>query len=106
MILKADTQGSVEAIKAALEKIEVKGVELLIVRAAAGDITESDVILAQASSAIVLGFNVKANALAMSKAKEAKTEIRLYDIIYRILDDVKLAMQGLQVPDLVEVVLW
>ena len=104
LILKADTQGSVEAIKAALEKIEVKGVELLIVRAAAGDITESDVILAQASSAIVLGFNVKANALAMSKAKEAKTEIRLYDIIYRILDDVKLAMQGLQVPDLVEVV--
>lgn len=104
VILKADSQGSVEAIKASLDKISIEGASLSIVRAAAGEITEGDVILAEASNAVILGFTTKANQLAIAKAKEAGIEMRFYTVIYRLLDDMEMAMKGLLKPIMREVV--
>ncbi len=104
VIIKADSTGSVEAIKASLLKLEVGEVEINVVRGAAGEVSESDVILAQASTALILAFNVKANALANDKAKDSGVEIRTYNIIYRLLDDVVLAMKGKLLPVYEEVI--
>lgn len=104
VIIKADTQGSVEAIKASLDKIKIEGVELAIIRGAAGEISEGDVILAEASNAVLLGFNTKANSMAISKAKEEGVEMRFYTVIYRLLDDIQMAMKGKLKPVMHEVV--
>jgi len=104
LIVKADSTGSVEAIKSALTKIDVSGVDVNIIRGAAGEVSESDVILAQASSAVILAFNIKTNPLAISKAKEEKIDIRSYDIIYRLIEDVEAAMKGKLLPVYEEVI--
>ncbi len=98
IILKADVQGSVEALQQSLEKIEVEGVRVNIIHAGAGAINESDVTLASASNAFIIGFNVRPTATARSQAQTESVDIRLYSIIYKAIDDVKAAMKGMLEP--------
>ena len=98
IVLKADVNGSVEAIKSSLEKIDVDGVKLSIIRAGVGGITESDVVLAQASNAIIIGFNVRAGAKVENSAKEYGIEIKIYNIIYKLVEDIENAMKGMLDP--------
>lgn len=104
LIVKADTDGTMQAICDSIKKIDVEGVKANIIHAGSGDVTEGDVILASASSAILLTFNVKANALVVSKAKEEHVEIRSYNIIYKLLEDLEQAMLGQLKPVMKEVV--
>lgn len=103
IIVKADTEGTVQAITDSLSKIEVDGVSTKIIHAASGDVTEGDIILASASSALVLAFNVRSSALVLDKAKELGIEIRNYDIIYNLLEEMEQAMLGKLKPEYVEV---
>lgn len=105
IILKADLQGSVEAIKSSLEKIQVDGVKINVIHAAAGAITESDIVLASASSALVYGFNVRPDAKVRQKANEEKVEIHLHSIIYALIEEIESAMKGLMKPIEKEVVI-
>ena len=98
IVLKADVNGSVEAIKSSLEKIDVDGVKLSIIRAGVGGITESDVVLAQASNALIIGFNVRAGAKVENSAKEYGIEIKTYNIIYKLVEDIENAMKGMLDP--------
>ena len=98
IVLKTDTNGSLEAVKSSLEKIEVEGVKINVIRGAVGGITESDVVLAQASNAIIIGFNVRGTNKVIDIAKEYDIEIRLYDIIYKVVEDMEKAMKGLLEP--------
>ena len=98
VILKTDTNGSLEAVKSSLEKIEVEGVKINVIRGAVGGITESDIVLAGASNAIVIGFNVRGNNKVVDMAKEYSIEIRLYDIIYKVVEDMEKAMKGMLEP--------
>jgi len=109
VLIKGDVHGSVEAIKTALTKLGVSEdaekpaeVRVRVLDAAVGAITESDVTLAKASNAIIIGFNVRANVQAREMAKRDSVEIRYYSIIYNVLDDVKLALEGLLAPTLRE----
>jgi translation initiation factor IF-2 len=99
LVLKSDVQGSVEAIQGALAKLGTDEVGAQILQAGVGGITESDVILAHASGAAVIGFNVRANAQARERAKRDGVEIRYYNIIYNVVDDVKAALSGLLAPE-------
>jgi len=99
LIIKGDVQGSVEAITASLNKLSTEEVSAQILMAAVGGITESDVTLAAASNAIVIGFNVRANKQATDLATRDGIEIRYYNIIYDLVDDVKAAMSGLLKPE-------
>ena len=99
VIIKADIQGSAEAVKGALEKIDVEGVKINVIRNQAGAITESDVILASASHAIIFGFNVRPDAIVRKKAEEEKVDIRLYRIIYALVEDMEKAMKGMLKPE-------
>jgi len=99
LVVKADVQGSVEAIAGALEKLSTAEVRAKIVHSGVGAITESDVSLAEASSAAIIGFNVRANVQARDAAERTGTEIRYYNIIYNLVDDVKAAMSGLLSPE-------
>lgn len=105
IILRADVQGSVEAIKGSLEKLEVEDVKVNIIRATAGSITQSDVLLASASNAIIYGFNVRPDAQVRAKAEEEKVEIRLHSIIYALIEEIESAMKGMLKPIEKEVVL-
>jgi translation initiation factor IF-2 len=105
LLVKGDVQGSVEAIAGALRKIGNDEVEARIVHSGVGGITESDIALANASKAVVIGFNVRANAQAKALADQSGVEIRYYNIIYDLVDDVKAAMSGLLAPTLREVFL-
>ncbi len=105
VIIKADLQGSAEAIKASLEKLNNDEVKISVIRSTAGAITESDVLLASASKAIIYGFNVRPDALVRSKAEEEGVEIRLHRIIYSLIEEMEAAMKGLLKPELVEKVL-
>jgi len=98
IILKADVQGSLEALSASLQKIDVEGVKCNIIRSGVGAITESDVSLASASGAIIIGFNVRPTGKTRELAKEEKVEIRLYNIIYNVIEDIEKAMKGLLEP--------
>lgn len=98
IVLKTDVQGSVEAISDALNKLSTPDVTLKIVASGIGAISESDVLLASASNAIVIGFNVKPNPQARSLAEQEKVDIRFYDVIFNLLDDIKNAMTGLLEP--------
>lgn len=98
IVLKADVQGSVEALQQSLEKIEVKDVRVNIIHSGVGAINESDVTLAGASNAFIIGFDVRPTATAKSQAEEDGVDIRLYSIIYKVIDDVKAAMQGMLEP--------
>ncbi len=105
LVVKGDVQGSVEAIAGALKKISTEEVEARIIHSGVGGITESDVALANASRAIVIGFNVRANVQAKQLADSLGLEIRYYNIIYDLVDDVKAAMSGLLAPTKKEVFL-
>lgn len=99
LLIKGDVQGSIEAIAGALEKLGTDEVRARIVHSGAGGITESDISLAEASNAAIIGFNVRANAQARTAAERAGLEIRYYNIIYDLVDDVKAAMSGLLSPE-------
>ncbi len=99
VVLKADVNGSLEAVRGALEKIDVAGVKINIIRGAVGGITESDIVLARASDAIIIGFNVRANSQAVDDAKQYGVEIRTYDIIYKVVEDMEDAMKGMLDPE-------
>ncbi len=105
LVIKGDVQGSIEAIVGALEKLSTEEVAARVIFSGAGGITESDVTLAQASNAAVIGFNVRAHKEAREAAEQAAIEIRYYNIIYDLVDDVKKAMSGLLAPTLRETML-
>jgi translation initiation factor IF-2 len=102
IVLKADTQGTLEALQASLLKLSTDKVKVNIIRAGIGAISESDVMLASASNAIVIGFNVKPSSQARDLAKKERVDIKFYDVIYQLTDDVKKAMAGLLEPEIVE----
>jgi translation initiation factor IF-2 len=99
IVLKCDAQGSLEALVGALEQIESKKVELEIIHSAVGPISESDILLASASNAVVVGFNVKVESMAVPAAKREGVQVKLYSIIYELLDQIKEAMAGLLEPE-------
>jgi translation initiation factor IF-2 len=105
IVLKCDTQGSLEAIVGALKQIESKKVSLEIIHSAVGPISESDILLASASEAVVIGFNVKVESMAVPAAKREGVQIKLYSIIYELLDQIKDAMAELLDPELRETVI-
>lgn len=105
VIVKADVQGSAEALKASLEKIDVKSVKVNVIRSTAGAISESDVMLASASNAVVYGFNVRPNAAVRKKAEEEKVDIRLHNIIYKAIEEMESAMKGMLAPVYEEVII-
>jgi len=98
IVLKADVKGSEEAVKHSLEKISMDGVNVNIIRSGTGTITESDVVLANASSAIVIGFNVRPSSSTKELAKEYNVDIRLYNIIYKVVEELEAAMKGMLDP--------
>src|SRR5207245_1112285 len=99
IVLKCDAQGSLEALVGALKQIESKKVDLEIIHSAVGPISESDILLASASNAVVVGFNVKVESMAVSAAKSEVVQVKLYSIIYELLDQMKEAMAGLLEPE-------
>ncbi|VEU82672.1 translation initiation factor IF-2 [Acholeplasma hippikon] len=104
LVLKGDVQGSIEALKGMLEKINVEGFHANIVRSGVGAISETDISLAAASNAIVIGFNVRPTAAVKSFAEQQGVEIRLYNIVYRITEDIEKALKGMLAPTFEEVV--
>ncbi len=105
IIIKADVQGSAEAVKSSMEKLDVSGVRVNVIHATAGAITESDIMLADASKAMIIGFNVRPDANIRKKAEEAGVEIRLHNIIYKATEEMELAMKGMLEPVYEEVVI-
>ncbi|HJW50252.1 MAG TPA: translation initiation factor IF-2, partial [Candidatus Limnocylindria bacterium] len=105
LVLKADVQGSLEAIKGALAKIPQEEVGLQVIHDAVGDITESDLTLAAASGAVVIGFNTKMEAPAKRVADQTNVDVRMYKVIYELLDDVQKALTGMLEPVMVETVI-
>ncbi|MGN1276850.1 MAG: translation initiation factor IF-2 [Floccifex sp.] len=105
ILIKADVQGSAEALKASIEKLEVGNVRVNVIRSTVGTITESDIMLATASNALIYGFNIRPNATIRKKAEEEGVEIRLHNIIYKALEELEAAMQGLLAPVYEEVVI-
>ncbi len=105
LLLKADVQGSLEAISEALRKLSTDEVKISIIHGGAGAITESDILLASASNAIIIGFNIRPTAKIKEIAEQEKVDIRFYDIIYKLVDDIKAAMSGMLSPDIKEVYL-
>ena len=103
IIVKADVQGSVEAVRQSLEKLSNDEVKVRVIHGAVGAITESDVMLAEASSAIIVGFNVRPDPLARNRAEEAGVDLRLYRVIYDAIEDVESAMKGMLAPKIREV---
>ncbi len=98
LVIKADVQGSLEALQETLSKLATEAVKLKVIHSGAGGISEGDVMLASASNAIVIGFNVRPEAKAASLAEKEKVDVRLYTIIYNLVDDIKNAMEGLLAP--------
>lgn len=105
VVLKADVRGSEEAVKSALENIKVKDVRVKVIRSGIGPISESDIVLASASKAIVIGFNVVSSSDAKAMAKEYGIEIRCYTIIYKLVEDVEAALNGMLDPEYEEKVI-
>ncbi|MDE6241486.1 MAG: translation initiation factor IF-2 [Anaeroplasmataceae bacterium] len=105
LIIKGDVQGSVEALKASLEKLNIEDLKVNIIRATVGTITDTDVSLAEASNAIIIGFNVRPMASVRNEAATKKVEIRLYNIIYNVLNDIEASLKGMLDPVYEEVVI-
>lgn len=103
VVLKCDVRGSEEAVKNAIEKLDVEGVKVKVIRSGIGTITESDIILANASNAIVIGFNVIPNNKTKEVAKEYNVEMRLYTVIYKVVEEMEQAMKGMLDPIFEEV---
>ncbi len=104
IIIKADDRGSVEAVQQSLEKLSNDEVKVKVVHGGVGAINESDVVLADVSNAIIIGFNVRPNQMIIDKAKEAGVDIRLYSVIYNAIEDVENAMKGMLAPKIEEVI--
>jgi translation initiation factor IF-2 len=102
VVIKGDVHGSVEALRGALEKLSTKDIKLNVIHASAGAINEKDVILASASTALIIGFHVRPTSKAVALAETEKVEIKKYNIIYDAVDHIKAAMEGLLKPDIVE----
>ena len=98
LIIKGDVQGSVEALKGSLEKVDVEGVKINVIRTGVGAITDTDITLAVASRSIIIGFNIRPNAAIIKQADEKGVEVRLYNIIYKLLEDIEAAMKGMLDP--------
>lgn len=98
IIIKADVNGSSEAVKNTLEKIDIEGVRVNVIRSSVGSITESDIVLAKASNAVIVGFNIRPNNTIRDYALENGVEIRLYNIIYKLVEDIEAAMKGMLEP--------
>ncbi|WP_096199401.1 translation initiation factor IF-2 [Bacillus sp. FJAT-45350] len=105
VIIKGDVQGSVEAMKGSLEKIDVEGVKVKIIHTGVGAIAESDIILASASNAIVIGFNVRPDVNAKRTAEQEKVDVRLHRVIYNAIDEIEAAMNGMLDPEFEEKVI-
>ena len=105
LIIKADVQGSVEAVKQAMEKLSSDEVKVHVLHSAAGAITKDDVNLASAFNAIIIGFNIRPDASAREAAEREKVDVRLYTVIYKAIEDMELAMKGLLAPEYREVLL-
>ena len=103
IVVKAK-EGKVDAVKASLEKIDVDGVRVNVIRSTVGAISESDVILASASQAIIYGFNVRPDAKVRNKAEEENVEIRLHNVIYKMVEEIETAMKGMLAPEYHEVI--
>jgi translation initiation factor IF-2 len=98
LVLKADVHGSIEALTKALSELGTKDIKVFMIHSGMGEITESDIMLASASDAIVVGFNVRANPKALSLAEQEQVDVRYYDIIYNLLQDIHAALEGLLEP--------
>ena len=105
LIIKADVQGSVEAVKESLTKLSNEEIVVKVIHSGVGAISESDVILASASNAIIIGFNVRPDAQAKSTSEHEGVEVKLYDVIYKAIEDVEAAMKGMLDPIFEEKVL-
>ena len=105
VVLKTDVKGTEEAVKNALSKIEVEDVRVRVIRSGVGTITESDIVLANASSAIIVGFNVRPSAKTLEVAKEYNVDIRLHNIIYKLVEEIEDAMKGMLDPEYEEKVI-
>lgn len=105
VILKADVHGSSEAVLGALQKIDFRGVRVRVIHTGVGAITESDILLASASNAIVIGFNVRPEANASKIAEAEKVEVRLYRVIYNLIEEIEAALKGMLEPEYREVIL-
>ena len=104
IIVKADVNGTAEAVKSSLEKIDVEGARVNVIRSSVGAISESDILLASASKAIIYGFNVRPDANVRRKADEEGVEIRLHQVIYKMVEEIEAAMKGMLAPEMEEVV--
>ena len=104
IFVKADVNGTAEAVKSSLEKIDVEGARVNVIRSTVGAISESDILLASASKAIIYGFNVRPDANVRRKADEEGVEIRLHQVIYKMVEEIEAAMKGMLAPEMEEVV--
>ncbi len=104
VIVKADVNGTAEAVRSSLDKIDIEGAKVNVIRSTVGAISESDVLLASASKAIIYGFNVRPDANVRRKAEEEGVEIRLHNVIYKMVEEIEAAMKGMLAPELEEVV--
>ena len=102
LIIKGDVHGSVEALRGALERLSTAEIKLSVIHSAAGAVNKDDVALASASNAIIIGFHIRPAPNAQAMADREKVEIRKYDIIYEVIDDIRAAMEGLLTPDIIE----
>ena len=105
VVLKADVKGSEEAVKNSLLKLDVEGIKINVIRSSIGTVTESDIVLAAASNALIIGFNIRPNNKIMEYAKEKGVDIRLYNIIYKVVEEMEAAMKGKLAPEYEEKVL-
>jgi len=103
LIIKADVQGSAEAVKSSVEKLSNDEVKVKVIHYAAGAITESDVMLADSANAIIIGFNVRPDTKAKALAEKSKVDVRLYRIIYELIDDMEKALKGMLAPKFQEI---
>jgi len=105
LIIKGDVQGSIEALKSSLQKINIDGVKINIIRTGVGSVTETDIALASTSGSIIIGFNIRPRANILDYAKEKNIEVRLYSVIYKLLEDIEEAMTGMLDPEYEEKVI-
>ncbi len=105
IIIKADVRGSIEALAQSLEKLDNEEVKINIIHGGVGGITESDIMLASASNAIIIGFNVRPNLNAIEVAKREKVDVRTYRVIYEAIEDIQAAVKGMLAPTIIEEVL-
>ena len=102
LVIKGDVDGSIDALSETLEKLNTKEVSIKVIHKAVGPVSESDILLAQASNAVIIGFHVLESSNAKLLAKQTGVEVRIYNVIYKVVEEIKLALEGLLEPDKVE----